>query len=288
MDDCGQPATARPEAMPQLLELPPVETRTVLTPEKVILYALGVGATELPFVYEHDLRALPTMVVVLGHAGFMLIDSCIKTDWTHILHGETGFTLHAPLPTEGELTGRNSFGPIFDKGAEKGAVVCQARAIHDAGGRLIATVRNSYFLRRDGGRGGSPGEQPRPRPIPDRPPDHVHSLPTALSQAMIYRLSGDFNPLHIDPEVARAAGFEAPILHGLCTFGVVGRSLLAVLCGNDATRIRSMDARFSAPVYPGETIVTEIWREGDGRAAFRAKVAERDLVVLTNGFVEHL
>ena len=151
---------------------------------------------------------------------------------------------------------------------------------------MIATARNASFLRGDGGFGGNSEGQPKPNPIPDRPPDEVHVLPTAPSQALLYRLSGDLNPLHIDPAVAAVAGFPRPILHGLCTFGVAGRSLLASLCDNEPSALRKMGARFSAPCFPGETIRTEIWRDGFGSASFRASVVERDLTVLNNGFVE--
>ena len=135
--------------------------------------------------------------------------------------------------------------------------------------------------------GSQPGK-PAPHAVPDRAPDHVVELATAPNQALIYRLSGDFNPLHVDPAVASAAGFPRPILHGLCTFGVAGRAVLAALCDNDPNRLKRQDARFSSPEFPGETIRTEIWREGDGRAAYRSVVVERDKVVLGNGLVEFL
>jgi acyl dehydratase len=148
-------------------------------------------------------------------------------------------------------------------------------------------VRNSSFLRGDGGQGGSDEPQPKPRPLPDRAPDEIVTLKTADNQAMIYRLSGDYNPLHIDPEVAKVGGFDRPILHGLATFGVAGRAILSALCGNQSARLKRLDVRFASPVFPGETIRTEIWREEDGRASYRAVVVERDLVVLNNGYVEY-
>jgi acyl dehydratase len=147
-------------------------------------------------------------------------------------------------------------------------------------------VRNSSFLRGDGGRGGSSEPQRKPHPLPERAPDESVTLETTANQAMIYRLSGDYNPLHIDPEVAKAGGFDRPILHGLATYGVAGRAVLAALCGNDPARLKRLDARFASPVFPGETIRTDIWREGDGRASYRSSVVERDLVVLNNGYVE--
>ena len=125
-----------------------------------------------------------------------------------------------------------------------------------------------------------------PHAIPDRTPDDVVTLTTAANQAQIYRLSGDLNPLHIDPDVAKAGGFDAPILHGLATYGVIGRALLAARCGNDPVRLKRLDGRFSSPVYPGETIETSIWDEQDGKLAFRARVVERDKIIFTNGYAE--
>ena len=211
-------------------------------------------------------------------------------NWRRVLHGETSITIHAPLPVEGELIGRTTIGPIFDKGTEKGAIAYQTREIHLREGPHIATVRNATMLRNEGGFGGSGEGQPQPHPIPDRAPDIVHKLSTAANQAMIYRLSGDLNPLHIDPAVAEAAGFPRPILHGLATYGFAGRAVLATLCDNQPQRLRRLDVRFSSPMFPGETIKVEIWREGDAgnghRAAFRATAQEREQLVLNNGYAE--
>ena len=121
----------------------------------------------------------------------------------------------------------------------------------------------------------------------DRPPDLTLDLPTRSDQALLYRLSGDYNPLHVDPEAAQSVGFERPILHGLCAYGVVGRAVLKLLCAEDPARLRRLDVRFSSPLYPGETVRTEVWREGDGRAAFRALAAERGVVIQNNGVVEY-
>jgi acyl dehydratase len=272
-----------PEA---LLAREPIVTRQTLTARDVMLYALGVGAQELSFVYEDGLKVLPTMATVLAYPGFVWKDFDLGADWRKVLHGETSVEIHAPLPVEGELVGSTTFGPIFDKGADKGTVCYVTREIRDAAGTLVATVRNSSFLRGDGGRGGSSEPQRKPHPLPDRAPDESVTLETTANQAMIYRLSGDYNPLHIDPEVAKAGGFDRPILHGLATYGVAGRAVLAALCGNDPARLKRLDARFASPVFPGETIRTDIWREGDGRASYRSSVVERDLVVLNNGYVE--
>lgn len=270
----------------RLVAMPPIVTRQVLTPETVMLYAIGVGAQDLPFVYEEGLKVLPTMAVTMAYPGFVWRNPELGVDWQRLLHADTSVTIHAPLPVSGEVTGYTRFGPVFDKGAQKGAFAYHVREIFDAAGTHLATVRNGSMLRGDGGCGSTPGEPPVPHPMPERAPDHAIELATADNQALIYRLSGDFNPLHVDPQVAHAAGFARPILHGLCTFGVAGRALLAALCGNDPARLRRMDVRLSSPVYPGETIRTEIWEEGPGRAAFRAFVVERETLVLNNGYVE--
>lgn len=269
-----------------LVARPPIETRQSLTREQVMLYALGVGASELSFVYEDGLQTLPMMAVTLAYPGFVWRDPELGVDWKRLLHGETSITLHAPLPVEGEIVGYTRFGPVFDKGEGKGAVAYHVREIYDAAGTHLATVKNGSVLRSEGGRGGSDEPQPRPHLIPERAADRVVELTTAENQALIYRLSGDYNPLHIDPAVAEAAGFPRPILHGLGTFGVAGRAVLAELCGNDPARLKRLDVRFSSPVFPGETIRTEIWIEGEGRAAYRATVVERDKLVLNNGYVE--
>jgi len=266
----------------------PIESRQRLDRRDVMLYAIGVGATELPFVYEENLQTLPTMATTLAYPGFVWKDFDLGADWKKVLHGETSIEIHRPLPTEGDLIGKTFFGPFFDKGTDKGTVAYQKREIRTADGELVATVRNSSFLRGDGGQGGSSEPQPKPRPIPDRTPDEVVTLTTSEIQAVIYRLSGDYNPLHIDPAVAQAGGFDRPILHGLATFGVAGRAVLAALCDNDASRVKRLDVRFASPVFPGETIRTEIWREGEGRAAYRASVVEREVVVLNNGYVEYI
>jgi hypothetical protein len=175
----------------KLLKLAPLETRQRLEQKNVILYALGVGASELPFVFEEGLQALPTMAATMAYPGFVWRDLDIGVDWRRVLHGETSVTLHSRLPVEGELLGRTTFGPIFDKGAGKGSVAYQTREIYAADGTHIATVRNATFLRSEGGFGGNSTGQPKPHAIPERVPDVVVALATATNQALIYRLSGD-------------------------------------------------------------------------------------------------
>jgi len=156
----------------------------------------------------------------------------------------------------------------------------------DESGNLLATLEQTTFLRGDGGCGGTTGPAKPPHPTPERAPDVVVDLPTLPAQALIYRLNGDDNPLHADPAVARRAGFPRPILHGLATYGIVGHALLKALCGYRPERLKSMACRFTAPVFPGEIIRTEIWHEVEGAAAFRARIVGRDAVVLSNGQAE--
>ncbi|MFN3853529.1 MAG: MaoC/PaaZ C-terminal domain-containing protein [Phreatobacter sp.] len=255
-----------------------------------ILYALGVGCggdpldrSELPFVYEEGLKALPTMAVVLGYPGFWLKDPNTGVDWRKVLHGEQGLVIHKPLPATGTVIGRTRITEIVDKGPGKGALIYSDRDVIDkASGDLLATLTSTTFVRGEGGFGGPSGPAPEPHPLPERAPDESVDLKTLPQAALIYRLSGDWNPLHADPDVAAGAGFPQPILHGLCTYAVAGRAILKACCGNDPTRLRRLDVRFSAPVMPGETIRTEIWKDA-GTVSFRARVVERDVVVLNNG-----
>lgn len=274
----------------RLLALPPREMLHTYGVRDTILYGLGVGAgvDDLPFVYETGLKALPTMAVVLGYPGFWQKEPQYGIDWRRVLHGEQSIRLHAPLPVSGTVRSELTIDDIFDKGPDKGAVLVSSRRIYDhRSGEHLATVVQTSMLRGDGGFGGRSEGAPSPHPVPDCPADEKRILATQLDQALIYRLSGDYNPLHADPAVAAEAGFERPILHGLCTFGIAGRAVLAALCGDEPERLKRFDARFSAPVFPGETLAVEIWREGPGQAALRATVQERGVVVLNNGLIEH-
>ena len=255
-----------------------------------MLYALGVGcgadpdeAGDLKFVYERGLAALPTMAVVLAYPGNWLESGESTADYSKVLHGEQSLTLHRPVPPAGTVVGRTRIVDLLDKGRDKGAVLYTERAILDKGsGAPIATMASTTMLRGDGGWGGKPGPQPAPHTLPEAAPELTLDLKTHPNSALIYRLSGDRNPLHADPKAAAAGGFKSPILHGLCTFGVVGRALVKACCGGNPARLKSMQVRFSAPVFPGETIRTEMWPDG-GRISFRARVVERDAVVLNNG-----
>jgi acyl dehydratase len=261
----------------------------------VILYALGVGLgfdpmdeRQLRFVYEEDLAVMPTMATVLGYPGFWLSRPDTGVDATRVVHGEQGLVLHRPLARDGAVVGTTRVAEIVDKGPGKAALIHQERRVVDqASGELLATLTMTTFCRGQGGFGGpsEPADQSRPQPhaIPERSPDFVCDLPTLPQAAFLYRLNGDFNPLHVVPEVAQAAGFPRPILHGLCTYGVACHALLRSVCDYDPARLQRLDVRFAAPAFPGVTIRTEIWREAGGSFAFRAKAMERDAVVLNNG-----
>ena len=274
----------------RLLDWSLPEVRQTYTVRDSQRYALAVGlgadpldTRQLPFVYEQDPRALPMQAVVLGYPGFWMKDPATGVDWVRLVHAEQGLRLHRPLPASGEVIGRTRVVGINDKGPGKGAIVYSQRTLHDAASdALIATLDSSTFCRGDGGCGGSDAPPMRLAPTPERAPDAVCELPTLPQQALLYRQCGDFNPLHADPDVARAAGFERPILHGLCTFAVAGHALLRTLCDYDPARLTELQVRFSAPVYPGETLRTEIWRDADA-VAFRTLAVERGVVVMSHG-----
>jgi acyl dehydratase len=259
-----------------------------------MLYSLAVGygadpvdPDDLAFVYEKELRVPPTLAVVLGFPGFWARDPRSGIDWVRLLHGEQSLVIHKPLPPAATVIGRSRITRVVDKGAGKGALLEIQRSITDkASGDLYATVTQLTFCRGDGGFSAGNGlsdEAPAaPPPMPERAPDHQCDLPTRPETALLYRLCGDDNALHADPQVARAAGFERPILHGLATWGVAAHAVLKTLCASDPERLVSFHARFTAPVYPGETIRTEMWRDGN-EVSFRARVLERDVLVLNNG-----
>jgi acyl dehydratase len=277
----------------KLLNWPFPELTHEYTTRDTMLYALGLGLgsdpldeEQLRFVYEKDLCALPTMAVVLAYPGFWLHDPATGVNWKKILHGEQGIIWHAPIPPAASVVGRTRVTDIIDKGAEKGSLMFSERVVKDTEtGEKLVTLTGTTVLRGDGGFGGAAKPAPAPHRIPERAPDAVCDLPTSPNAALIYRLSGDYNPLHADPEVARAAGFPRPILHGLCSLGVAGHALLKTVAGYDPARFKSMRLRFTAPVFPGETIRTEMWIEGS-QVSFRARLREREAIVLDNGLAE--
>jgi acyl dehydratase len=270
------------------LDIPDVEH--TYGPKDCILYALGLGLgqdptdeQQLAFVYEKHLKVLPTFPVVQGYSAYTFRRPELGITWTHVVHGEHAVRLHAPIAPEGTVIGRSRILEVIDKGAGKGALIYSERRILDkTDGRLLATINQTTFCRADGGFGGAKREAPAPHALPERAPDLSCDLPTRPETALIYRLSGDVNPLHAEPTFAREGGYPRPILHGLATFGVAGHALLKTLCNYDPARLTAMAGRFSAPVFPGETIRTEIWRDGDV-VSFRARALERDVIAINNG-----
>lgn len=259
------------------------------TGRDTMLYALGVGAggdgadpDELRFVYEKELVTLPSMAVTLAYPGFWYRDLPTGLDFVRTLHASERIELDRPLPAAASVAARPKIVAIHDKGEGRGSLIVSSREIFDRGsGERIATVQQTAFCRGDGGLGGPVMPAPAPHPIPDRAPDLTVAIPTLPQAAMIYRLSGDYNPLHVDPDFARSAGFERPILHGLSTYGHLCRAVLKAR-GLDAF-MRVMDCRFTAPVFPGEVLTALIWFDGEV-ARFRALVGDR--VVVDNGVAE--
>lgn len=256
---------------------------------EVMLYALGVGMgsdpldkAELAYVYEQGeaLKTVPTLATVLSWSR-LLVDC--GWDYSKVLHGEQRLTLHRPLPIQGELIADSRVVEAYDKGPDKGAIICSEIHVRlKSDGQPLYTLGSTTFARGDGGFGGPQGSGPAPHVIPERAADMSCELATRKDQALLYRLNGDRNPLHADPDLAARVGFTVPILHGLCTYGFACRAILKSVCGYDHTLIRSFDVRFSAPVYPGETIITDIWRDAD-IVSFECRVKERDVTVIKNG-----
>ncbi|MGH7897378.1 MAG: MaoC/PaaZ C-terminal domain-containing protein [Candidatus Binatia bacterium] len=260
-----------------------LESSTYEYAEKdVILYALGVGCgpEALQFVYEQDLKVLPTFAVVPAFPALFAMGSAMQVNPMMVLHGEQRIELHAPIPTSGELTTTPTIKGIYDKG--KGALVVTETETVDEKGKLLFKNVFGTFARGEGGFGGDRGPSgPRNVP-PERKPDRVVEMKTQPQQALLYRLSGDMNPLHADPGFAKMGGFETPILHGLCTFGHVGRAVLQSYCADDPARFKDFEVRFSGVVYPGETIVTEMWEEKPGRVLVQARTKERGEPVINS------
>ena len=261
--------------------------------EDCILYALGVGLGHDPldpvalrFAYERDLQVLPTFASVLAYPRDWMNTAATGIDWRKAVHGEQHMRFVRPLSPAATVRGTLRIRDVIDKGTDKGALLIVEHALSDAiSGAALCTTTQTIFCRGDGGFGGrsQPSAPAMPVPaMPERAPDRVCDLPTRPEAALIYRLSGDRNPLHVDPAAARIAGYPRPILHGLASFGVAGHALLKTLCDHDPARLAAIGGRFSAPVYPGETIRTEMWLSGND-VAFRCRVPERDVTVIGNG-----
>ncbi|MBB6379955.1 acyl dehydratase [Pseudonocardia eucalypti] len=263
-----------------------------------LLYAVGVGAglDELAFTTENshgvDQQVLPTYAVIAcGSLG--AIGKVGDVNWGRLVHGSQSIRLHRPLPPAGELAVTSEVADIQDKGEGKNAIITiTAKGVDPASGEVVAETSSTLVIRGSGGFGGQPGKSPERPVYPERDADVTRSETTREDQALTYRLSGDRNPLHSDPWFAtEKAGFPKPILHGLCTYGFAGRALLHEVCGGDPARFTSMTARFSSPVFPGETLTTSAWTNGDGTAVFRTEAAGPDganrRVVLDDGVLEY-
>jgi acyl dehydratase len=257
-----------------------------------LLYAVGVGAglgdplQELEFTTENcegiEQRVLPTFAVLVAQA--RTARSLGDFDRALLVHAEQAFELHRPLPVAGTARTTATVTGIYDKGS--GAlVVTENEAVDAATGEPLVTSRSGTFIRGEGGFGGPRGADEQPWKLPDRAPDHLVVRETRPEQALLYRLSGDRNPLHVDPKFAARGGFSQPILHGLCTYGVTGRALLRAVCDGDPARFRSMSGRFSRPVLPGEPLTVSIWLAGDGESALFQTTRTDGTVVIDRGRV---
>jgi acyl dehydratase len=243
-----------------------------------LLYAVGVGAgaedplaaSELNYTTENsqnvEQRILPTFAVIVG-MGPMNIAALGDIDMRGLLHGEQRIELHRPIPVAATALVSAKITAVYDKGNAM-VVYNESEAVLEDTGEKLMTTMNSAFIRGAGGWGGDRGPSGAKNVPPERDPDHVVTYTTRTDQALTYRLSGDRNPLHSDPTSAQQAGFDRPILHGLCTFGFTGRALLHALCESNDARFKSMEARFARPTMPGDSLTVSIWRTGDGQAVY--------------------
>jgi acyl dehydratase len=253
-----------------------------------MLYALGLGLSrdpfdrrELAFTGVSPLKALPTMAAVIAPARPWLRE--VGIDVKAGLHASEAMHFDRPLPPAGTVRASFAIERLVDKGPGKGAFFTLAQQIvDDASGDRLCRLATTVFVRGGGGFGGSPDGLPDASPVPDRPPDLVEDYPIDPRTALIYRLTGDDNPLHADPDLARAAGFDRPIVHGYCTFGIAGWLLVKTLCDCDPSRLAAIEARFSAPIHPGETLRFRLWRDGTV-VRFEGQCLEREVVVLGYG-----
>ena len=254
-----------------------------------LLYALSIGLGENPlddqelqFVTEGDQRprTVATMATVLTQSAALRTSGL---DYAQILHAEQRLTMHRPLPPSADILADYAIVGVADKGPQKGILVYAETRVRTASdNQPLFTAVGTVMARNDGGIGSGGISAPAPHLIPNRAPDRTRVIGTRPNQALLYRLNGDRNPLHSNPAMAALAGFRQPILHGLCTYGIACRAVLASVCEYEHTRIGRFDVRFSSPVYPGESIATDIWMDGD-TVSFRCRVPERDVVVLNNG-----
>ena len=256
--------------------------------DRVILYHLGLGAgapptdvRELSYTYEGDLSVLPSFATVAAYSSMAAISSArgVDINWALLLHGEQDLEVRRPIPRRGRVISQPRIARIYDKG-RAALMVVEVTSTDDRTGDVLFVNRASLFIRGEGGWGGDPGPKASNQ-APGREPDHVVGSPTLPQQALLYRLSGDKNPLHADPGFAALGGFDRPILHGLCTYGVVCKAAVDAVLGGDPGRARRYRARFAGVVFPGETVVTRIWEEED-KFLLEATVEEREAKVISN------
>lgn len=279
-----------PVNVDRLLALKIPERKFSFSTRDTMLYALGVGFgqdpldnDELHFVFEKQLRPVPTMAAVIGWDRTWI--PATGLNWPLVVHGEEHLTIHRLLPVSGSFTIRSKVLNLIDKGKEKGAIL-QIETVALDGNEPVFTRTSSFFARGDGGFSNSAQQSRSMMPAhsaPGREPDLCVEAATMPISALLYRLSGDHNPLHSDPAVAHAAGFPKPILHGLCSYGHACRVVLKSFCGYNPNKIGSFDVRFSAPVFPGETLQILMWKETNG-VSFEAHVKERNVQALKNGY----
>src|SRR5215831_14306470 len=255
------------------------------TQRDVMLYALGVGCgtDDHQFTYERELKVLPTFAVIPSFPAMLNLGGAMQVNPAMVLHGEQAIEVPEPIPTEGHVITTPTIKAVYDKG--KGAVVVVATESLDPKGKVLFRSQSSIFVRGEGGFGGDRGPSGEKNVPPDRAPDRSIALKTLPQQALIYRLSGDMNPLHADPDFAKLGGYDRPILHGLCTFGFAGRALLQAWCHNQPERLKSFEVRFSGVVFPGETITTDMWQVAPGKIVLTAKT-ERGEAVLSGAAAE--
>jgi acyl dehydratase len=260
------------------------------TKDQVILYHLGVGAGvpptdrgELEYTYEKNLKVLPSygVIPVFGALGGLGRTPGLSFNFAMLLHGEQDIEVHQPIPTDATVTSSGHIAGIYDKG--KAALVVLEVKTKDEAGKPLFTNRFSLFLRGEGGFGGDSGPKAG-NEAPPRAPDGVLSSTTLPQQALIYRLSGDKNPLHADPDFAKMGGFDKPIIHGLCSYGVVCKAIVDKVLGGDVTKVARYQARFAGVGFPGETYLTSYWKEGD-KILIQAKSKERDAVIISNAAI---
>jgi acyl dehydratase len=258
--------------------------------DQVILYHLGIGAgldkptdpDELKYTYEANLKVLPTFAVipVISALGGLRSVPGVEINFAKVLHGEQEIEIHRPIPTRAQVEHHSRIAAIYDKG-KAALIVLEVET--KANNERLFTNRCSIFARGEGGFGGDPGPKVELEP-PQRAPDAVVESRTLPNQALLYRLSGDKNPLHADPAFAKLGGFDRPILHGLCSYGFVCKAAVDTMLGGDVNKVARYQARFAGVVYPGETIVTSLWKEAD-KIILSAKTKERDTPVMSNSAI---